>query len=283
MDLKLAGKTAVVVGGSSNIGRAAVLAFAGEGANVVIAARHRDDCQKVAELAGNLGNGKQLVVPLDATEYGDVEGLAQRTLQTFGGIDIFVGSIGWDSPGDFLEVSRAEWQGVIESNYVFTLNYFHVLLPIMVEQGHGTIITVSSVMGRRGDPLEPVYAGTKAAQIIFSQCMARQYGRKGVRINVVAPGPTPPVSFEMLGGDSLWRRPEQGQVGWRRADDDGRGPALVPAAGGPQASLLDATALGKFATAADVAAAILFLASEVTAGHMTGQVIGVDGGLYMPH
>jgi NAD(P)-dependent dehydrogenase (short-subunit alcohol dehydrogenase family) len=282
MDLKLAGKTAVVVGGSSNIGRAAVLAFAREGANVVIAARHQADCEKVAELAKDRSGGKQLVVPLDAIRYDDVERLAQRTVETFGGIDIFVGSIGWDSPGDFLEVSRTEWQGVIESNYVFTLNYFHVLLPIMLEQGHGTIITVSSVMGRRGDPLEPVYAGTKAAQILFSQCMARQYGRKGVRINVVAPGPTPPVSFEMLGGDSLWRRPEQGEVGWRSvAGDDG--PALVPVAGGPQASLLDATALGKFGTAEDVAAAILFLASDVTAGHMTGQVIGVDGGLYMPH
>jgi len=284
MDLALAGKTAVVVGGSSNIGRAAVLAFGREGANVVVAARHRDDCEKVARAVAGPGGRSALVVQLDATKYEDVERLARETIEAFGSIDIFVGSIGWDSPGNFLDVSRDEWQGVIESNYVFTLNYFHVLLPIMLKQGRGAIITVSSVMGRRGDPLEPVYAGTKAAQILFSQCMARQYGRKGLRINVVAPGPTPPVTFEMMGGHSLWSRSEQGEVGWStRPRNDEAGPVLVPVAGGPQAALLAATAMGKFATADDVAAAILFLASEVTGGHLTGQVIGVDGGLYMPH
>lgn len=278
MDLGLTGKTAVVIGGSSNIGRSTVLALAREGAQVVIAARTRADCEAVAALA----EGRTDVVVTDATDYDQVVALAGEARRLFGSIDIVVGSVGWDSPGNFLEVARSEWVDVINSNYLAMLNYFHVFLPIMLEQGHGTIIPISSVMGRRPDPLEPVYAGTKAAQILFSQAMARQFGRQGVRINVVAPGPTPPRDVEWASPSSLWRRPEQGEVGWAPGPDrDSGGPALVPVPGGPQASLLDATALGKFGTADDVAQSVLFLASEVAAGHLTGQVIGVDGGMYM--
>jgi NAD(P)-dependent dehydrogenase (short-subunit alcohol dehydrogenase family) len=271
MDLELAGKTAIIVGGSSNIGRAAALAFAREDANVVIAARHRDDCERVAELADELGSGGVLVVPGDATKYEDVQALADATLDEFGEIDIFVGSIGWNAQGDFLDVDRLEWDTVIATNYVYTLNCFHVLLPIMAEQGHGTLITISSVMGRQSQPTEPVYCGAKAAQIAFSHAMARQYGPLGIRINVVAPGGTPASGPEAVGGNNLHRptthiTPEQLAK-------------LRPTAERIRA----ATPLGKTATAEDVAAAILFVASEVAAGHMTGQVIGVDGGLYMPH
>lgn len=279
MDLGLHGKTAIVIGGSSNIGRAAALGLSREGANVVLAARNEQDLNRVAENCA----GETLVHPMDATKYEDVQALAKAAGERFGEIDVVVGSVGWDSPGDFLEVTRDEWAPVIESNYVAMLNYFHVFLPIMLAQGHGAIIPVSSVMGRRGDPLEPVYAGTKAAQVIFSQCMARQHGKAGLRINVVAPGPTPPRHLEWAAESSLWLRPEQGEVGWAPGPDrDKGGPALVPVPGSYQASLLEHTALDKFATAEDVAASILFLASDVTAGHMTGQVLGVDGGLFMP-
>jgi NAD(P)-dependent dehydrogenase (short-subunit alcohol dehydrogenase family) len=271
IDLELAGKTAIIVGGSSNIGRAAALAFAREDANVVIAARHRDDCERVAALADDLGSGGVLVVPGDATKYEDVEALAQATLDEFDEIDIFVGSIGWDAPGDFLDVDRSEWDSVIATNYVYTLNCFHVLLPIMVRQGHGTLITISSAMGRHSHPVEPVYCGTKAAQIAFSHAMARQYGPLGIRINVVAPGNTPPTSPDVVGGNNL-HRPKTHITAEQLAK-------LRPMGEG----ILAATPLGKAATADDVAASILFVASEVTAGHMTGQVIGVDGGLYMPH
>ncbi|MCC6495529.1 MAG: SDR family oxidoreductase [Propionibacteriaceae bacterium] len=279
MDLGLTGKTAIVIGGSSNIGRASVLALSREGANVVIAARNAANCEAVAAKA----SGKTLVVSTDATQYEQVQALADKTMDTFGAVDIVVGSMGWDSPGDFLTVDRSEWAPVIESNYVAMLNWFHVFLPIMLRQKSGTIITVSSVMGRRADSLEPVYAGTKAAQILFSQCMARQHSPAGVRINVVAPGPSPIQRVEDAAPTSLWLRAEQGEVGWAAGPDrDKGGPALVAVPGGPQASLLAATPLGKFGTAEDTAAAVVFLASEVASGHMTGQVLGVDGGMFMP-
>lgn len=271
IDLGLAGRTAVVIGGSSNIGRAAVLGFAREGANVVIVARHRDDCERVGELAEELGDGDVLVVPADATKYEEVEDVARQAVDRFGTIDILVGSIGWDAAGDFLDVDRTEWDPIIATNYTYMLNCFHVVLPIMVKQEGGTIITVSSVMGRQGHPVEPVYCGAKAAQIAFSHCMARQYGPEGIRINVVAPGNTPPTSPDVVGGNNL-HRPNQHLTPEQRAK-------LAPVG----QSLLEATPLGKWATAEDVAASILFLASDVTAGHMTGQVVGVDGGLYMPH
>jgi NAD(P)-dependent dehydrogenase (short-subunit alcohol dehydrogenase family) len=271
IDLGLAGRTVLVVGGSSNIGRAAVIAFAREGANVVIVARHRDDCEKVARIAADLGDGDVVVMAADATKYDQIEDVVSQTLDRFERIDVWVGSVGWDAPGDFLDVPRSEWDSIIATNYTYMLNCFHVLLPIMVKQECGTLITVSSVMGRQGHWVEPVYCGAKAAQITFSHCMARQYGEHGIRINVVAPGNTPPTSPDVVGGDNLHRG-----ITYLTPDQRAK---LAPAGKG----LLAATPLGKWATADDVAASILFLASDVTAGHMTGQVIGVDGGLYMPH
>lgn len=205
IDLGLAGRTVLVVGGSSNIGRAAVLAFAREDANVVIVARHVDDCEKVARVASDLGDGEVLAIAADATRYDQVEDVVSQTLERFDRIDAWVGSVGWDAPGDFLDVPRSEWDSIIATNYTYMLNCFHVLLPIMVKQEGGTLITVSSVMGRRGHPVEPVYCGAKAAQITFSHCMARQYGEHGIRINVVAPGNTPPTSPEVVGGNNLHR------------------------------------------------------------------------------
>jgi NAD(P)-dependent dehydrogenase (short-subunit alcohol dehydrogenase family) len=276
MELGLEGKSAIVVGGSSNIGRAIVLGFAREDANVVVAARHLDDCERVVAAGAELGSGRLFAHSVDATRYEEVQELVARTLAEFGQIDILVGSIGWDAPGDFLEVDRSEWDEVIDSNYRYQLNCFHVVLPHMIAAGRGTIITVSSVMGRRGNPIEPVYCGTKAAQIVFSQAIARQMGEHGIRINVVAPGPTLPATFEELGGNSLHKRT------W--APDD---PAEFQAVRGAlltrASTLMTETPLGKFGAAEDVAAATLFLASEITAGHMTGQVLGVEGGLYMPH
>ena len=104
MDLQLAGKTVIVTGGASNIGRAISLAFAEEGANVVIANRHLEGGQKVASIADTLGSGRCLALRTDVTKLGDVEAMAQSTLKEFSKVDVLVNNVGWTKLGSFIEV-----------------------------------------------------------------------------------------------------------------------------------------------------------------------------------
>jgi 2-hydroxycyclohexanecarboxyl-CoA dehydrogenase len=266
MDLGLAGKTVAIIGGSSNLGRACCLAFAKEGSNVVVVARHIDDCHKVAKICNTLGSGRAIAVSADATKLDDVKAVAQKTLGEFGRIDVLVNSIGWNRLGHFLEIDPKDWDWIIATNYTYTLNTFYVVLPIMIEQKSGNIVTMSSVIGRRGDPHEPIYGGLKAAQINFTHSMAQEMGKYGIRLNVVAPALTMPEGPETLGGDSVWK----GTFSLKEQEE------LVKA-------FEAVTPLGRIAKPRDVAMAVLFLASDVMAGHITGIVIGTDGGMYYPH
>jgi len=264
MDLALKGKNVVVVGGSSNIGRAISLAFAREGAGVAVVARHVDDCQKVADVAMNQGASRAIAIGADVTKLLDVERMIQETLREFNKIDVLVISMGWNTLGYFTDIDPKWWGKIIDTNYINVLNCFKVVLPLMTNQKSGNIVTITSVIGRKGDPTESVYGGLKAAEILFSRCIAQQAASDRVRINCVAPGLTVPVGPETLGGDSVWKgtfTPEQQEELIKEAEE------LIP--------------LGKVAKPTDVAYAVLFLASDVTAGHITGTVLGVDGGLYM--
>lgn len=266
MDLGLAGKTIIVIGGSSNLGRACSLAFAEEGSNVVVVARHIEDCQKVADLANTLGSGRSIAVSADATKLDDCKAVVKKTLDNFGKIDSLVISMGWNRLGHFLEVDPKDWDWIIATNYTSTLCMFYVVLPVMIKQKSGNIVTMSSVIGRRGDPHEPIYGGLKAGQINFTHSMAQEMGKYGIRLNVVAPALTMPEGPETLGGDSVWK----GTFSPKEQEE------LVKA-------FEAVTPLGRIAKPHDVAMAVLFLASDVMAGHITGIVIGTDGGMYFPH
>lgn len=264
MDYGLVGKTVIVTGGSSNIGRATALAFIQEGANVVIAARHFEDCQKVADTANTLGGGRAIAVRTDVTKYEDVEAMVKKTLNEFSRVDVLVNNVGMGIWKPFMDLERKLWEYLIEINYTQVLNCFHVVLPLMIKQKSGSIVSLSTVIARRGDPAEPVYAGAKAATIAFSRCIAQQVAREGIRINVVAPALIMPGPAETLGTESAWR------VGFS--------PELFAEV---KKQFEAETPMGKIGKPFDVAQAVLFLASDVTAGHITGSVIGVDGGLYM--
>jgi 2-hydroxycyclohexanecarboxyl-CoA dehydrogenase len=266
MDLQLAGKTVIVTGGSSNIGRAITLAFAEEGANVIIAARHFEDCQKVANIANTLGSGRVITVKTDVTKLDDIEAMVKKALGEFNKIDVLVNNVGWTKLGSFLEVDPKWWEPMVALNFTGTLNGFKVVLPLMKKQKSGSIISIASVVGRRGDPHEAVYAALKSAVINFSRTMAQEFACDRIRINVVAPGLTMPTDPETLGGDSMWK--PGGSISKEFQD------LLVKEAA-------DDIPLGKVGRPTDVAKAVLFLASDVAAGHITGHIIGVDGGLYM--
>jgi len=266
MELQLAGKTVIVTGGASNIGRAISLAFAEEGANVVIANRHLEGGQRVASIANTLGSGRCIAIRTDVTKLDDVEAMVESTLKEFNKVDILVNNVGWTKLGSFLEVDPKWWQPMVAQNFICTLNGFRVALPLMKKQGSGNIISVASVVGRRGDYHEPVYAALKAAVINFSKSIAQEYAPDRIRVNVVAPGLVMPTGPETLEGDSMWKPGGSITQEWqdllvREAARD------IP--------------LGKFGKPIDVAQAVLFLASDVAAGHITGHIIGVDGGFYM--
>ena len=271
MDLGLAGKTVMVVGGSSNLGRACCLVFAKEGSNIVVVARHIQDCQKVVDKCNALeGGGTAIAIPADATKLDQCEELVKKTLERFKRIDCLVISIGWNRLGYFLDLSPEDWELIIATNYWATLTLLKVVLPVMIEQKGGSVVTMSSVIGRRGDPHEPVYGGCKAAQINLTHSLAMEMSKHGIRLNVVAPAMTMPESPDEIGGDSLWSATVKG--------------ALSP--GDKQNMLKDfesKTPMGRIAKPIDVAHAVLFFASDVMSGHVTGNVIGTDGGMYMTH
>jgi len=268
MDLGLNGKNVLIVGGNSNIGRATSLAFAKEGANVAIAARDLEASQEVARTAGALGGGRAIAIKADATVFQEAEAAVKKTLEEFGHIDVLVHGTAWDIIGSFLDLDPKHYDKIIAVNFTSVLYYFPLVLPLMISRRSGNIVTMSSVMGRRGEPGEPVYGACKAGVIILCQAIARDVGRYGIRVNSVAPGPTFPGQDDKLSADSVFN-PSSSQY---------------PASGNMDVmveKIKTITPLGKVGKTSDAVSAVLFLASDITAGHVTGNVIGVDGGLYM--
>ncbi len=268
MDLGLAGKSVIVVGGSSNLGRACCLALANEGANVVVAARNGEDCQKVAGLCNALkGGGTTIAAPMDATKLDECEMLARRTMEHFGRIDSLVISMGWNRLAYFLDLGPEDWERIVATNYWSTLTLLKAVLPVMIEQKSGNVVAMSSVIGRKGDPHEPVYGGCKAAQINLMHSLAMQYSKTGLRFNCVAPALTMPEGPDTLGGDSVWKG----------GGFDAEAQEIL------LKDFLSKTPMGSIAKPIDVANAVLYLVSDVASGHVTGNVIGTDGGIFLGH
>src|SRR4030042_428006 len=152
MDLGLARKNVIVVGGSSNLGRTCCLAFAKEGSNVIVVARHIQDCQKVVDKCNALERGgTAIAIPIDATKLDQCEELVKMTLERFRRIDCLVISMGWNRLGYLLDLGPDDWESIIATNYWATLCLLKAVLPAMIAQKGGNIITISSVIGRKGD------------------------------------------------------------------------------------------------------------------------------------
>ena len=261
MDLGLLGKTAIVTGGASNIGRAISLAFAQEGANVGIADLDQVQAERVAAEAKTFG-GRTIVVKTDVTQHDQVEAMAEKILDAFKKIDILVNVVGWDKPMPFKNTTQQLWERIISVNYISVLHCFKVIVPLMIDQKNGAIVSIGSDAGRVGEPLEAVYAGTKSAVIAFSKSIAKDLGRYGIRVNVVCPGLVVPSRAEEVGDGSSWK-----------VD-----PPLTPEQIERAAKFYPLRKIGK---PKDVANAVVFLASDAAAGNITGQTLSVDGGFTM--
>ncbi len=268
MDVGLKGKTVIVVGGSSNLGRACCLALAAEGANTVVVGSGAEDCRRVADQCKALkGGGMAMPLAMDATKVDQCETLAKKTVDRFGRIDSLVISMGWNRLAYFLELGPEDWQKIISTNYWVALALLKAILPVMIEQKSGNVVVMSSVIGRAGDPHEAVYGGCKAGEINLMHSLARQYSKTGLRFNCVAPALTMPENLDTVASDSVWKG----------GGFDAKAQKIL---------LKDFTArtpMGRIAKPIDVAHAVLFFVSDVLSGHVTGNVIGTDGGIYLGH
>jgi 2-hydroxycyclohexanecarboxyl-CoA dehydrogenase len=249
---ELAGQAALVTGGASGIGRAVCLALASAGARVAVTDVDGEGAQKVAASCGDVRTDA-LPVAMDVTSRASVQSGVAQVLEAWGRIDVLANVAGWDRIRPFVDTTEDFWDRVIDINFRGVLATCHTVLPHMIERGEGCVVNVASEAGRSGSSGEAVYSGAKGAVIAFSKAIAREVARKGVRVNVVAPGlcDTPLV-------DAL------------RADGSGRTIDAIVAA----------TPLKRLGQPDEVADAVVFLASN-RSSFITGQTLSVGGGLTM--
>ena len=251
----LTGKTAIVTGAGSGIGRAIAARLGSEGATVgVFDINLKGAGESVAAIEA--AGGKAVAVACDITDYTAVTAaLASFEASTGRGTDILVNNAGWDTPMPFLKTDAAFWQKVTAINWFGPLHMTHAVAQGMVARKGGRIVNIASDAGRVGSSGEVVYSGCKGATIAFAKALAREVARAGVTINTVCPGPTDTPAMDAFVGT--------GEAGQKIRDSMVRG---VP--------------LGRIGVPDDYPGLVAFLASD-DAAFMTGQTISVSGGLSM--
>ncbi len=262
MDLGYSGTSVVVTGAASNIGRAIALGFAAEGARVTIGDIDAEQAERVAQAARGAGGQAQAVVA-DVTDLTQVQRLFAAAESAYGPVRVLVNAVGWDQLMYFTETTPDFWDKIIRINYVGVLNCTRTALDGMLKAGGGSIVSISSDASRQGEPREAVYGGVKAAINSFMKTIAKENGRFGVRCNVVCPGVTLPDEPADVGERSMWA--DQGAM---FTDEQ-------------LEKVARALPLKKIGRPQDIANAVLFLASDRVAGHITGQVLSVSGGYSM--
>ncbi len=253
--MRLDGRVAIVTGGGSGIGRATCLRLASEGALVAVADINLAGAEETAALVTEAGVGAGAAFACDVTSLDSIRGMVEGVRTRFGGrIDVLVNNAGWDRIQLFLNTTPDLWEKVIAINLRGPINCSSVVLPVMVEQGGGSVINVSSDAGRVGSTGEAVYSACKAGVIGFSKTIARETARNQIRVNVVCPGPTRTALLEEVTG---------GEGGSRIIE-----------------SMTKAVPFRRLGEPEDTAAAIAYFASD-DAAFVTGQVLSVSGGLTM--
>ncbi len=255
MDINLAGRTAVVTGGSKGIGLAVVGRLAASGARVFTGAKSAS-----AEIEA-LAHGSQ--VSFAEVDLADPGGPARLVAMAGDRVDILVNNVGMARarPGGFLSVSDGDWAASLTLNLMAAVRASRAALPAMLAAGAGVIVMTCSVNARLPDPAVIDYSAAKAALAGFAKALSREVGPRGIRVNTVSPGP---VATDLwLGSDG---------VAATVSHATGASPADVQG----QAAAQSAT--GRFSQPAEVADLILFLASD-QAANISGSDFVIDGGL----
>ncbi|WP_305041419.1 3-oxoacyl-[acyl-carrier-protein] reductase [Geoalkalibacter sp.] len=241
-------KVAVVTGASRGIGRAIALQFAAGGAKVVLSAR---SAQAVEDLAAEISaaGGQALAIAGDIALTADVEELFRKAGETFQRVDILVNNAGITRDGLLLRMKDEDWDAVLDTNLKGAFLCMRAAAKLMSKQKYGRIVNISSVVGEMGNPGQANYCASKAGLIGLTKSVARELARRNVTVNAVTPG--------FIVTDMTESLPEKTKEDLS---------AQIP--------------LGRLGEANEVAQAVLFLSSD-QAAYITGQVLGVNGGMYM--
>jgi 2-hydroxycyclohexanecarboxyl-CoA dehydrogenase len=265
MDLGLSGKTAIVTGGASNIGKAISEGLSREGANVVIADVDETQSQRVVKDLQAAG-GKALFVKTDVSDREQVQIMADHALEAFGQIDILVNNAGWTSNGLFIRKPYDDFEKEIAINLWGPIHCIRAVAPSMIERSYGKIITIGSDAGRVGEYNEAVYGACKGGMITLSKALAREFGKYRLNVNVVCPGLTLPESPGDAGENSLWHEGSHQSQIFQNEETLAKVVRHYP--------------LRRVGTPGDIVPIVLLLASDQTS-YVTGQTISVSGGYAM--
>ena len=241
-------KVAIVTGASRGIGRTLALEMARAGADLVVCARSEEALKELVAEITELGR-KALAVAVDVGLTVDVERLIAEALASFGRIDILVNNAGITRDGLLLRMKDEDWDAVLDTNLKSAFLLTRAVAKTMTKQRSGRIINISSVVGEMGNPGQANYCASKAGLIGLTKSVARELARRNVTVNAVTPGF---VETDMTA-----------ELGEKAREEL---TAQIP--------------LGRLGQTEDIAHAVIFLASD-QAGYITGQVLGVNGGMYM--
>lgn len=247
--LLLGNKIALVTGGSRGIGRAIALEFAARGAAVVVNYNKSPEAaEEVVKQIQDAG-GKAAAAQADVSDFKQAEALVKFAIETFGGLDILVNNAGITRDQLIMMMPEADWDAVINTNLKSTFNCSKAAVKHMMRKRTGRIISIASVAGQLGNPGQTNYSASKGGQIAFTKALAREIAARNITVNAIAPGF---VDTEIL---------------------DTMTPETLEAA-------LKMVPLGRKGKPEEIAYAAAFLASD-EAAYITGQVLGVDGGMAM--
>jgi 3-oxoacyl-[acyl-carrier protein] reductase len=245
--IDLSNRVALVTGASRGIGRAIALRLSAQGAVVVAAARAGNAATTADEIRA--AGGKAEAIALDVTDAAASESAVKSISERHGRIDILVNNAGITRDQLMLRLKRDDWDAVLATNLTSAFTLTQAALKPMIRQKSGRIICISSVVGQSGNPGQANYAASKAGLIGFAKAVALEVASRNITVNVVSPG--------MIATDMTNALPEK-----------------------TREALVERIPLGRLGVAEDIAAAVCFLASD-EAAYITGQVLAVNGGMYL--
>ena len=258
--MRLKDRVAIVTGGGAGIGRSVCVNMVKEGAKVVVADINQAAAEETADSIKKEG-GDAMAIKTDVTQKSDTQAMADAALKGYGKIDILVNNAGTDIKGAITELAENTWDTLMSINLKGVFLCTQAVSHSMIGRGYGRIVNISSMAGKTGEPLTSPYCATKFGVIGFTQSVALELGKYNITVNAVCPGP---VDTDLIR-----------QSVAQSAKIKGMAPEDFL-----QEFFIKPTPLGRIAKPADVARAVIFLASD-EAEFITGSSLNVSGGREM--